>query len=55
VELAAELAVALELDVDALVEGEADEVQRLPHGAVLLGHRRGGGGGAWLITRREAC
>ena len=42
VQLAAELAVGAELDVDALVEAEADQVQGLLHGAVLL--RRHGAG-----------
>jgi hypothetical protein len=35
-ELAAELALGAELDVDALVEAEPDEIQRLLHRHVLL-------------------
>lgn len=35
-ELAAELAVGAELDVDALVEAEPDQIQRLLHRALFL-------------------
>jgi hypothetical protein len=38
VQLAAQLAVALELDVDALVQGEPDQVQRLLDRVVLIRH-----------------
>lgn len=41
-----ELSLAAELDVDALVEGQAHEVERLADGdGVCLGSWRGGGGG----------
>ncbi|RWW51491.1 hypothetical protein BHE74_00042179 [Ensete ventricosum] len=40
VKLSTEVAVGAELDVDALVEAEPYEIERLLHGALLLaGHR----------------
>ena len=38
VQLAAQLAVSAQLDVHALVQRQADKVQRLPHGRLLVSH-----------------
>jgi hypothetical protein len=42
VQAAPELALAAQLDVDALVKAEPDEVQRLLDGGVVLGHAAAG-------------